>query len=259
MDKVRELLEQAAFERHVAWGVTGNLYCSQKTFDKCESVPCRQVREALASPEAAPAPLSDVDGECMGDSDHDAFDKWWDKITITQGQRDGAVYKDCEVAFYAGLKQGRTAPSPAAGVDSTGEPWAFTIETPGGDMEDGEYAVFSDRRSAQEHVDELNEELLETEERYKVVPLFRQAALQAEAPALPPRDEKPIGQIEQREYYENVRQAARKEAREEAAQIVDGMNVLSAMSGDGLRDPAIVRADIAKAIRALAASRREEK
>jgi hypothetical protein len=52
-------------------------------------------------------------------------------------------------------------------------PWAYAIETPGGDMYDGEYAVFGDKHSAQDQVDCLNDDLDESEEQYKLVPLFR--------------------------------------------------------------------------------------
>jgi hypothetical protein len=52
-------------------------------------------------------------------------------------------------------------------------PWAYAIETPGGDMYDGEYAVFGDKHSAQDQVDCLNDDLEESEEQYKLVPLFR--------------------------------------------------------------------------------------
>lgn len=53
------------------------------------------------------------------------------------------------------------------------EPWAYAIETPGGDMYDGEYAVFGDRNSADDQAENLNDDLPESDEQYKVVELFR--------------------------------------------------------------------------------------
>jgi hypothetical protein len=52
------------------------------------------------------------------------------------------------------------------------KPFFFAIETSGGDWKDGEQCVFEDKVSAQDEVDNLNEELPE-EDWYKVVPLYR--------------------------------------------------------------------------------------
>jgi len=51
-----------------------------------------------------------------------------------------------------------------------------------------------------------------------------------------------------------IAERAERAAFEKAAQVAEGMNTVSAMHADGLRDPRIVALDIAKGIRALADS-----
>lgn len=53
------------------------------------------------------------------------------------------------------------------------EPWAYAIETPGGDMYDGEYAIFCDYRSAKDRVDTLNDDLPIAAEQYKLAVLYK--------------------------------------------------------------------------------------
>jgi len=84
---------------------------------------------AALAEKPAERPLQDLDSECMGDSDHDAFNKWWDLITISQGQRHGGIYKDCEVAFYAGTKHARAerpqlSAEPDENCNRCGFPWS---------------------------------------------------------------------------------------------------------------------------------------
>jgi len=80
------------------------------------------------------------------------------------------AYVTCANELEAILSQ----PEPsAAPLD---EPWAYAIETPGGDMYDGEYAVFGDEHSCRDQVENLNDDLEETEEQYKVVALYRAPA-----------------------------------------------------------------------------------
>jgi hypothetical protein len=81
-----------------------------RVWKKIDLIRVKQAAKPKHSPLSEPMaerPLQDLNSECMGDFDHDAFDKWWDLITITQGERHGGTYKDCEVAFYAGMKHAR--------------------------------------------------------------------------------------------------------------------------------------------------------
>jgi len=69
-------------------------------------------------------------------------------------------------------------------AEPSGMPWAYAIETPGGDMYDGEYAVFGDELSCLDQVGNLNDDLDETAEQYKSVALYRTSAHAAEQPKL---------------------------------------------------------------------------
>ena len=58
------------------------------------------------------------------------------------------------------------------------KPFLFAIEDDCGNWHDGEQCVFSDRASADDEVEMLNENITSEESRYKVVPLFRAAVSQ---------------------------------------------------------------------------------
>jgi len=101
------------------------------------------------------------------------------------------VWKDDKEQLLAIVHHALVHAAPTAAP--LGEPWAYAIETPGGDMYDGEYAVFGDERSCRDQVENLNDDLEETEEQYKVVPLYR-----APAPAPPAVPAEVTGKLQTR-------------------------------------------------------------